>query len=151
MATPKDEMLTSNAAERNVERQRRARLGCCGVWLVLVAVIVALAWVNCAKAASWPVFVTTTGGRSMLPVLPEERIGIVVERCLFSDLKAGDIVIYRRADGGETTHALFRKMGPFWWAKGYGNRMPDNEYVRPDNFVGRVVARTDGVAIVRPR
>lgn len=94
-----------------------------------------------AAAAPAPQLVhTTTGGRSMLPTLPVERIPIVYEVVNFSELRKGDIVIYNQAKLGPTTHRIFKRISATeWWAKGDGNRLPDADYVTPQNFVGRVL------------
>lgn len=83
---------------------------------------------------------TTTGGTSMLPTLPLERIPIVYEVVKFSELRKGDIVIYNHATWGATTHRIFKLVSATeWWAKGDHNRLPDSDYVTPRNFVGRVL------------
>lgn len=84
-------------------------------------------------------FVMTTGGPSMVPALPVERVRFVLERVAFADLRKGDPVVYRHAKLGLTTHRLFKQMPDgSWWAKGDANRLPDSDYCTPANYVGRI-------------
>lgn len=96
-----------------------------------------------AAAESSPAIPQTefvTAGASMLPTFPIASTIVRVERIAFKDLRSGDVVIYRQAKVGNTTHRLFRKISArAWWAKGDNNRFPDRDYVTPENFLGRVI------------
>ena len=101
--------------------------------------VLLLAFLGLVPAKAAELIVMTTGGRSMVPVLPVKRVHVVVDKVHFSELKADDVVIYKHSRWGLTTHRLFRKMGErSWWAKGDANHLPDDEYVTPENYVGRL-------------
>jgi signal peptidase I len=93
----------------------------------------------CASVHAREYFITTTGGKSMAPALPEERVPVLVERAPFAELQAGDVVIYSHSRLGLTTHRLMEKVRGGWWPRGDGNRLADDELVTPENLVGRVV------------
>lgn len=105
---------------------RRLFLLVCGIWASI--------------AAAWPTSEFVTSGPSMLPTLPIEPTRITVERVPFSELRKGDVVVYRHKRGGYWTHRLFKRVSNReWWPRGDHNRLPDDDYVTPENLIGRVL------------
>lgn len=104
----------------------------------------------CAGAHGTEVYLTTTGGPSMLPALPFERVPVVMEPAPFDELRRGDVVMYRNARGGLTTHRLIRKTWRGGWiVQGDANRFPDSELVTRENYRGRLALVLDGRGPVR--
>lgn len=89
----------------------------------------------------------TMGGRvftiaptgSMKPTLDENSV-VAVEKVAFSDLRQGDIVIYRDVAGLPIVHRLHQKVDGHWIVLGDNNASVDHETVTPVNLVGRVCA-----------
>lgn len=122
----------------------------------LIAAGVAVVWAMTAAAAELApehtkllrkardgapaLWLTSTGGTSMLPTLPLERTPIVYEVVSFTELRKGDIVIYYQAGmNGATIHRVFKRIsmvgegrsqqtagcrlrdaGEFCWARDHG-------------------------------
>ena len=79
-------------------------------------------------------------GFSMLPTIPPGS-GVVYERCALSDMRAGDIVIYRNADGALVEHRV-AWVGVFGdlFIEGDNNATHDRIAITAKNFVGRTIA-----------
>jgi len=82
-------------------------------------------------------------GASMSPTIPMGSAIVVVERPV-SDLRAGDIVTWRAANGAYVTHRVMQVVEengqPFVQTKGDANDSPDPSAVPADAIVGVVEA-----------
>ncbi len=91
-----------------------------------------------AEAAGGRVFMIAPTG-SMKPTLDENSV-VTVEIVSFGQLRTGDIVIYRNADGFPVVHRLYEKSNGCWYALGDNNTKVDREAVTETNLLGRVCA-----------
>ena len=91
-----------------------------------------------ANAVGGQVFTVASTG-SMKPTLDESSV-VAVEKVPFSELRRGDIVIYRSASGSPVIHRLYEKNGDTWLVLGDNNPAIDREAVGPANLLGRVCA-----------
>jgi signal peptidase I len=91
-----------------------------------------------ANAVGGQVFTVAPTG-SMKPTLDESSV-VTVEKVAFSELRRGDIVIYRSAGGSPVIHRLYEQSGDSWLVLGDNNPAIDRESVRPANLLGRVCA-----------
>jgi signal peptidase I len=91
-----------------------------------------------ANAVGGQVFTVAPTG-SMKPTLDESSV-VTVEKVAFSELRRGDIVIYRSAGGSPVIHRLYEQSGDGWLVLGDNNPAIDREAVRATNLVGRVCA-----------
>jgi signal peptidase I len=76
---------------------------------------------------------------SMKPTLDENSV-VTVETVAFSQLRKGDIVIYRNSSGVPIVHRLHGLNSRGWIVLGDNNDTTDREAVTESNFVGRVCA-----------
>jgi signal peptidase I len=76
---------------------------------------------------------------SMKPTLDENSV-VAIETVPYSQLRQGDIVIYRSADGVPVVHRLYEQANGRWIVLGDNNSSVDRETVTPTNLVGRVCA-----------
>jgi signal peptidase I len=76
---------------------------------------------------------------SMKPTLDESSV-VTVEKVPFTELRLGDIVIYRSATGNPVIHRLYQKSGDGWLVLGDNNPSIDREAVTKSNLLGRVCA-----------
>ena len=92
-----------------------------------------------ANAVGGQVYTVAPTG-SMKPTLDESSV-VTVENIAFSELRRGDIVIYRSAAGVPVIHRLYQQTGDnAWLVLGDNNPAIDREAVRPANLLGRVCA-----------
>lgn len=96
-----------------------------------------LAQITAATVGGQVFTVAPTG--SMKPTLDESSV-VTVEKVAFSELRAGDIVIYRNDVGLPIIHRLYEQHGGGWLVLGDNNGSVDREAVTKQNFVGRVCA-----------
>jgi signal peptidase I len=91
-----------------------------------------------AKTVGGQVFSVAATG-SMKPTLDESSV-VTVEAVEFSQLRRGDIVIYRNHAGTPIIHRLYEQQGSQWLVLGDNNGLIDREAVTSANIVGRVCA-----------
>ena len=91
-----------------------------------------------AEAAGGRVFTIAPTG-SMKPTLDENSV-VAVEMVPFGQLRQGDIVIYRSAEGIPIVHRLYSQANGRWMVLGDNNASVDREAVTPANLLGRVCA-----------
>ena len=91
-----------------------------------------------ANAVGGQVYTVAPTG-SMKPTLDESSV-VTVEKVAFSELRRGDIVIYRSVSGSPVIHRLYEQSGDGWLVLGDNNPAIDREAVRPANLLGRVCA-----------
>lgn len=91
-----------------------------------------------ANAVGGQVFTVAPTG-SMKPTLDESSV-VTVEKVAFSQLRRGDIVIYRSISGAPVIHRLYEQSGDSWIVLGDNNPAIDRESVRAANLLGRVCA-----------
>jgi len=91
-----------------------------------------------ANAVGGQVYTVAPTG-SMKPTLDESSV-VTVEKISFSELRRGDIVIYRSASGAPVIHRLYEQSGDSWLVLGDNNPAIDREAVRAGNLLGRVCA-----------
>jgi signal peptidase I len=91
-----------------------------------------------ANAVGGQVFTIAATG-SMKPTLDESSV-VTVEKTHFSELRRGDIIIYRSAAGSPVIHRLYQQFGDSWMVLGDNNAAIDREAVTAQNFLGRVCA-----------
>jgi len=91
-----------------------------------------------ASVVGGEVFTVSSTG-SMKPTLDEGSI-VTVERVNFSQLRKGDIVIYRSAAGTPVIHRLYEQSHDRWLVLGDNNPSVDREAVSNANLIGRVCA-----------
>ncbi|PTY05083.1 signal peptidase I [Opitutaceae bacterium EW11] len=91
-----------------------------------------------ARSVGGQVFTVAPTG-SMKPTLDESSV-VAVEKVAFSELRQGDIVIYRSVSGFPIVHRLYEHHGDSWLVLGDNNGTVDREAVTAANFVGRVCA-----------
>jgi signal peptidase I len=91
-----------------------------------------------ANAVGGQVYTVAPTG-SMKPTLDESSV-VTVEKIPFSELRRGDIVIYRSAGGAPVIHRLYEQSGDGWLVLGDNNPAIDREAVRAGNLLGRVCA-----------
>lgn len=91
-----------------------------------------------ATAVGGEVYTIAATG-SMKPTLDESSV-VAVEKVPFSELRRGDIVIYRSASGGPVIHRLYEQHGDRWLVLGDNNASIDREAVTGSNLLGRVCA-----------
>lgn len=96
-----------------------------------------LAQMTAATVGGQVFTVAPTG--SMKPTLDESSV-VTVERVVFAELRAGDIVIYRNSNGLAIIHRLYEQHGQSWLVLGDNNGSVDREAVTSHNLVGRVCA-----------
>jgi len=96
-----------------------------------------LAQITAATVGGQVFTVAPTG--SMKPTLDESSV-VTVEKVAFTQLRAGDIVIYRNAEGIPIIHRLYEQHGAAWLVLGDNNGSVDREAVTSRNLVGRVCA-----------
>lgn len=76
---------------------------------------------------------------SMKPTLDESSV-VTVEKVPFSELRRGDIIIYRSVAGVPVIHRLYEQHGDRWLVLGDNNASIDREAVTDGNLLGRVCA-----------
>jgi signal peptidase I len=91
-----------------------------------------------ATAVGGEVYTIAATG-SMKPTLDESSV-VTVEKVPFSELRRGDIIIYRSAGGGPVIHRLYQQNGDKWLVLGDNNPSIDREAVTSANLLGRVCA-----------
>jgi len=91
-----------------------------------------------AEATGGRVFTIAPTG-SMKPTLDENSV-VTVETVAFSQLRQGDIVIYRNSAGVPIVHRLYQQTDGNWFVLGDNNASVDREAVTPANILGRVCA-----------
>jgi signal peptidase I len=91
-----------------------------------------------ATAVGGQVYTIAATG-SMKPTLDESSV-VTVEKVPFSELRRGDIVIYRSVTGGPVIHRLYEQHGDRWLVLGDNNASIDREAVTGGNLLGRVCA-----------
>jgi signal peptidase I len=91
-----------------------------------------------ATAVGGEVYTIAATG-SMKPTLDESSV-VTVEKVPFSELRRGDIIIYRSASGGPVIHRLYEQHGDRWLVLGDNNASIDREAVTNSNLLGRVCA-----------
>jgi signal peptidase I len=91
-----------------------------------------------ATAVGGQVYTIAATG-SMKPTLDESSV-VTVEKVPFSELRRGDIIIYRSASGGPVIHRLYEQHGDRWLVLGDNNASIDREAVTHSNLLGRVCA-----------
>jgi len=91
-----------------------------------------------ANAVGGEVFTVSATG-SMKPTLDEGSV-ITIERVQFTQLRKGDIVIYRNTLGTPVVHRLYECTNGRWLVLGDNNPSVDRESVNATNLVGRVCA-----------
>jgi signal peptidase I len=91
-----------------------------------------------ANAVGGQVYTIAPTG-SMKPTLDESSV-VTVEKIPFSELRRGDIVIYRSSSGAPVIHRLYDQSGDSWLVLGDNNSSIDREAVRAGNLLGRVCA-----------
>lgn len=91
-----------------------------------------------ASTVGGQVFTVAASG-SMKPTLDENSI-VTIETVPFSDLRQGDIVIYRNRHGIPIIHRLYAQVNGGWCVLGDNNAAIDRESVTAGNIVGRVCA-----------
>lgn len=96
-----------------------------------------LAQMTAATVGGQVFTVAPTG--SMKPTLDESSV-VTVEKVTFTQLRAGDIVIYRNSNGLAIIHRLYEQHGHSWLVLGDNNGSVDREAVTAQNLVGRVCA-----------
>lgn len=82
-------------------------------------------------------------GSSMRPTINSENTVILCEVAPFSDLRRGDIVVYRsiNCSSGNVVHRLTKRTtSGAWKAKGDNNLFHDKEHVTQANYIARVCA-----------
>jgi signal peptidase I len=75
----------------------------------------------------------------MKPTLDEGSV-VTIERVPFTDLRQGDIVIYRNRAGTPVVHRLYQRTNDRWLVLGDNNPSVDREAVCATNLLGRVCA-----------
>src|SRR5947209_15897347 len=88
-----------------------------------------------ANVVGGEVFTVSATG-SMKPTLDEGSV-VTIERVEFTQLRKGDIVIYRNASGTPVVHRLYDCTNGRWLVLGDNNPSVDRESVTPKNLVGR--------------
>jgi signal peptidase I len=91
-----------------------------------------------ANAVGGQVFTVAPTG-SMKPTLDESSV-VTVEKVPFTELRRGDIVIYRSVSGSPVIHRLYEQSGDTWLVLGDNNPAIDRESVHAANLLGRVCA-----------
>jgi signal peptidase I len=91
-----------------------------------------------ATAIGGEVFTVSATG-SMKPTLDEGSV-VTIERVAFTQLRKGDIVIYRNDSGNPVVHRLYERANNRWLVLGDNNPSVDRESVDATNLVGRVCA-----------
>jgi len=101
----------------------------------------------------WKVFMVK--GQSMEPHFGKNSM-LLIDKCDFSDLRVGMMVIYQDAAGDFVAHRLVERTGTGWVAKGQNNEKNDPTLVTLDNFQGVVFGivhykeGTDQLATIDP-
>lgn len=106
-----------------------------------VALAEAEAWQRAAAIADRTprAFVLMGMGRSMQPLYGPNTI-LVLRQQDYRDLKRGQTVLYRNQAQRVVAHVLVARVRDGWRVQGLGNATHDMEPVRPENFVGVVIA-----------
>jgi len=91
-----------------------------------------------ATVVGGEVFTVSATG-SMKPTLDEGSV-VTIERVQFTQLRKGDIVIYRNSAGTPVVHRLYESTNGGWLVLGDNNPSVDRDAVNATNLVGRVCA-----------
>jgi len=128
----------------NLRRLSLTALDALGLALLVAALVLPFCVAGCSQSATSadrPAFVCTaqSAGTSMLPTFSEWET-VRLELCKFSDLRAGDTVIYWH-DGMRmwVHHRLTHRdaIDGRWHTRGDNNAWPDPGRMTSDEFIGR--------------
>lgn len=115
---------------------------------ILIALFLLL---NAVSAVTGRSFIAVVSGASMEPILSTGDMVIIAPVSSPSDIRVGDVVVYKSAGGKLVIHRVISVVGngEYFITKGDNNPVPDPLQVPFKNVVGKVLS-IDGTIIKIP-